>query len=289
MSAALNDPLAGATHLCRCWAVTRQDGQVFGFTDHDVDLSFDGVRFRAGSGLNAFALQQTTGLSVDNSEAIGALQSDAIRDDDIAAGRFDGARVQAWTVVWDNVEARQLDFTGTIGAITRKGPSFTAELRGLTEMLNVSSGRVFHRNCPFVLGDSACGVDLAALTEDATVVEVSDDDVLHIEGVAGHADGWFARGVLELASGDGVGLRGVIKTDRQAGSRRLLQLWTPLPAALRPNDPVRLIAGCDKQLSTCKTKFANIAAFGGFPHIPGEDWLMSVPRHDGQNDGGSLS
>jgi len=36
-------------------------------------------------------------------------------------------------------------------------------------------------------------------------------------------------------------------------------------------------------------KFNNLINFQGFPGIPGEDWLMSVPRTGGVNDGGSLS
>ena len=63
------------THVCRCWAVARKDGVTLGFTDHDQPLSFDGINFAADTGLSALALQQTTGLSVDNTEAVGALSS----------------------------------------------------------------------------------------------------------------------------------------------------------------------------------------------------------------------
>ena len=38
------------------WAVTRTDGEVLGFTDHDCRLSFDGMVFRADTGLTAQAL-----------------------------------------------------------------------------------------------------------------------------------------------------------------------------------------------------------------------------------------
>jgi hypothetical protein len=33
----------GATRLARCWRLTRRDGVVMGFTEHDRALSFDGV------------------------------------------------------------------------------------------------------------------------------------------------------------------------------------------------------------------------------------------------------
>jgi hypothetical protein len=60
----------GVTTVCRAWAVTRTDGLVLGFTDHDQDLEFGAVTFRAETGLTARSLQQQTGLSVDNTEAI---------------------------------------------------------------------------------------------------------------------------------------------------------------------------------------------------------------------------
>jgi len=60
------------TSVARCWALTRRDGRVFGFTDHDRELSFDGIVFRADSGMTARVLEQVTGLAVDNTEAIGA-------------------------------------------------------------------------------------------------------------------------------------------------------------------------------------------------------------------------
>ena len=56
----------GATTICRAWAVTRKDQRVLGFTDHDGDLEFGGIVFRANTGLSARALQLATGLSVDN-------------------------------------------------------------------------------------------------------------------------------------------------------------------------------------------------------------------------------
>ena len=79
----------GATTLARAWAISRSDGVVLGFTDHDRDLEFDGIRFRANSGLTARALQQSSGLAVDNTEALGALSDAALREADLMAGRYD--------------------------------------------------------------------------------------------------------------------------------------------------------------------------------------------------------
>ena len=68
---------------------------------------------------------------------------------------------------------------------------------------------------------------------------------------------------------------------------RQIELWQPLGALIAPGDQVRLEAGCDKRISTCRLKFNNIFNFQGFPDIPGEDWMMSVPKRTGANTGGS--
>ena len=102
----------GATTLARAYELRRKDGLVQGFTDHDRDLSFGGVTYRADTGLTAKALQQATGLSVDNTEAFGALRSDAITEEDILAGRYDGAEVVASLVNWTDVSMRVTQFRG---------------------------------------------------------------------------------------------------------------------------------------------------------------------------------
>ena len=93
MSAALEEHLAsGHTTLCHAWRITRRDGAIFAFTDHDGDLVIEGQVFRAESGLGANAIAQSTGLSVDNTEAIGALSDASIREDEIEQGRLMGPR-----------------------------------------------------------------------------------------------------------------------------------------------------------------------------------------------------
>lgn len=279
----------GQTHVCQCWLIKRRDGHAYGFTDHDRPLSFDGVTFMADSGMSARALSATTGLSVNNTEAVGLLQSDVIDPDDIAAGRFDAAEVTNWLVQWDNVAARQVKFRGTIGEITRSAGAFEAELRGMTDALNQPLGRSYLRSCSAVLGDKTCRFDVddpAYRTE--AVVQRLDDEVLLSLPVAGFNESWFAHGRLTVMDGRAVGMIGAIKHDRSGSGLRQITLWEPM-GGLQVGDTVQLDAGCDKRAETCRIKFDNMVNFQGFPHIPGDDWLVSVPRSDANADGGSLN
>ncbi len=280
----------GTTSLCRCWAIRCKDGRVFGFTDHDLTLAFEGVTFKAESGLSALALQQSTGLSIDNTEAIGALSDAAVRDEDIEAGRFDGAEVLAWLVNWANVDERWLQFRGSIGELHRSGGAFRAELRGLTEALNRPLGRVYQKPCTAVLGDAACGFDRNTpgyfSQRPAEVIE--NARVFCWRGMQDFEPGWFARGRLSVRTGKAAGLWGAIKKDGVKGETRVIELWEPIRMRVSPGDEIRLDAGCDKRMETCRLKFANLLNYQGFPDIPGEDWVMAVPKKTKTNTGGSL-
>lgn len=282
---------SGSTTVCRAWAVTRHDGLVLGFTDHDRDLAFEGVTFRANSGMTARALQQTTGLAVDNSEAMGALSDAAVTEDDLLAGRYDGAEVRAWLVNWAGVEDRVLQFRGSFGEILRAGGAFQAELRGLAEALNQPQGRAYQRSCSAVLGDGACRFDMnqPGYFAERTVEVVTERRVFVFASFAGFEDRWFERGRLVVLSGTAAGVVGVIKNDRMdLTTGREIELWQALGPDVVPGDLVRFEAGCDKRGDTCRVKFSNFRNFRGFPHIPGEDWLTSFPTSAGVNDGGSL-
>lgn len=280
---------SGATTVCRVWAVTRKDGTVFGFTDHDRDLTFDGIVFRANTGLSASALQQSTGLSVDNSEAVGALNAASVTEDDLLAGRFDGARVQAWLVNWRDVADRFLQFTGSFGEITRAGGAFRAELRGLSEALNQPQGRSYLKTCSAVLGDGKCRMNLGlpGYSVEIPVEEVSEGRVFRFGTLGGFDDRWFEKGRARLLSGAGTGAVGIVKTDRIGAVGRVVELWQPIHLRIAAGDTLRLEAGCDKAETTCRGKFNNFLNFRGFPHIPGEDWLISYPVGAQVNDGGS--
>ncbi|MGB7243276.1 MAG: DUF2163 domain-containing protein [Sulfitobacter sp.] len=280
----------GLTTVCHAWAISRKDGVEFGFTDHDLALDFDGINFRADTGLSALALMQSTGLSVDNSEALGALSDASLREDEIEQGRFDGAEVRAWLVNWADTDQRWLQFRGTIGELRRADGGFQAELRGLTEALNRPLGRIYQKPCTAVLGDAACRFDTATAGyfSDQTADGVTDGREFTWDDLDGFEPGWFSRGRLEILDGPARGLWGMIKRDGYDGARRKIELWEPIRAEITLGTGIRLIAGCDKRVETCRLKFNNFVNFQGFPDIPGEDWVMAVPRSSGVNSGGSL-
>ncbi len=152
---------AETTSLCLCWRFERADGEVFGATDHDHSLVFDGVTYAPSAGLEGVTFQSTSGLAPGHAAASGALMLDFISDDALDAGLWDGARVDVWRVDWGAVEHRVVVWSGRLSEVVRQGQSFTAELVSLKADLERMIGRVYARGCDAELGDVRCGVDLA--------------------------------------------------------------------------------------------------------------------------------
>ena len=201
----------GATTLAQCWKITRADGAVLGFTDHDQALSFGGTEYLPL--LDGGEMPARLGPQIDTGEVIGVLRSDALSEEDIAAGLFDAATVEIWRVNWREPSQRALLRRATIGEIVREDGQFRAELRSGQQALNRVRGRLYSPLCDAVLGDARCGV---------------------AEAHAGFA------------------------------------------------------LGCDRRLSTCRDRFANVPNFRGFPHIPGNDFVLKYPRSGDALDGGAL-
>ena len=155
----------GATTLCYIWTLTRKDGAVFGFTDHDCDLRIDGVDYLAASGMGGGSAESVLGFAVDNA-AVQSLLSDArLTPRDIQAGLYDGAVLRCAIVNWQD-PLQRLDLArGLLGEITQKGAQFEAEWIGEGVKLNRSMGRVFSRICDADFGDARCGLNPANFAE----------------------------------------------------------------------------------------------------------------------------
>lgn len=284
--------LAGSvTTLAACWLVTRRDGVVLGFTDHDRSLMVEGVETLPQNGLSGSRTSAGPGLATSASDVAGRLDAAALSETDLAAGLWDGAEVRVYLVNWQAPDEALLLRRAHIGEVRREGLGFTAELRGLAHLLEAPRGRVFSRNCDADLGDHRCKVDLAApgLTVSATVAGSNSADEITVTGIEAQAAGWFAGGRLEVLDGGLAGFATEITRHERIGTDDILHLWLPAPVPLAPGTALDVRTGCDKRFLTCAERFSNAANFQGFPHMPGTDFVLSFPgRNTAENDGGAL-
>lgn len=274
---------SGVTTLARCWVLARRDGVVQGFTDHDADIVIDAVTCRAGTGFTAAEATGRFDLSAAGTEISGALSDASLTEADLAAGRYDAAKIETWLVDWSEPGLRVLTARGTLGEVKREGAAFTAELRGLADLLAQESGRFYTAKCGADLGDARCGVDLSnpAYRGAGAVSTVTGTSQFVASGLDGFAAAWFGAGRLTWTSGANAGLAVEIKQHRVAGGHAVLSLWQAMPEPIATGDAFVATAGCDKTFAICRDRFGNSLSFRGFPHIPGNDFVMSYPTPGG--------
>src|SRR5437868_15184653 len=252
---------------------------IMGFTDHDADLTVAGTLCHADTGLTASEATARLGLQVDGSEIAGALTDDSLAEADLAAGRSDAADIEVHLVDWCEPSLSVLLAKGVLGEVRREGQAFSAEFRSLSARLDEESGRLYTATCSADLGDARCAVDLTALAfhGSGTVATLAGASAFHASGLDGFADGIFTAGKITFTSGANAGFAVEVKTHRRALDGVLIELWQKAPEPIAVADAFTVTDGCDKRFSTCRDGFVNSINFRGFPHIPGNDFVISYP------------
>lgn len=281
---------SGATTLAWAWRIERADGQIFGFTDHDRPFSFGGLTYEPESGFSASEIRAGSDLAVDAQEAAGVISSDRITETDILDGRWDNAKIEVWRINWNDLDQRVLMRRGNIGQIRRGKAAFVAEVRSLAHILNQTVGRTFQYYCDAELGDGRCGINLndPAYRGEGAITAVLADRVFEASGLGGFAAGWFELGFVEWQTGANAGRRAEVSAHSVSGGIARIELFEAPVRPLAIGAQLVIRAGCDKQFSTCKAKFANAINFRGFPHIPGDDTVVRYANRGDRNSGQPL-
>jgi uncharacterized phage protein (TIGR02218 family) len=253
------------------WRVLRRDGVALGFTTHDRDLWFDGVLHRATPGIVPSAIRRSADFQPDSAEVEGVLSHDSISGDDLAAGRFDGARVLIGIVDWETGETQVL-YRGAIGTVSEEAGKFTAELQSRkAELLRDPIPRT-SPNCRASFCGPGCSLSPARFTHEAVLIgsDTGANSVTVSSGAYGPnlvggsirwLDGPHAGSVMNIVAADGL----------------VLMLDTLIDNAVAPGMRAVLREGCDRTLQTCAARFGNAINFQGEPFLPGNDLVARYP------------
>lgn len=252
------------------WRIHRRDGVTLGFVSHDRDLRFDGVLHRAAPGILPSAIRRTAGLSGDSADMQGALAHDSIDDADLAAGRFDGARVEVGAVDWETLDNAVL-YSGSIGDVMREGGSFSADLRSAKAVLEADPVPRTSPTCRAAFCGPGCGLSGARFEHRARLV-ASDADTQRMTFDIAEPDR-FAGGTVRFLDGRATGLTFPVVAAEGAA----LVVDAVLDSVFEPGSRAILREGCDHTLATCTARFGNAVNFRGEPFLPGNDLLSRYP------------
>lgn len=269
----MSDPwLAGpVTSTAFGWRLERADGVTLGFTTHDRDIAIKGVMLRASPGMLPTSIVETVDLETDGLEVSGALTSTEIRVDDLAAGRWDAARLEIFLFDWSDPAADVRILTaGELGAVSHSGVSFEAELLGLTRLLDRPVVPQTSPSCRASFCDAACGLNSLRFRHVRSVASANAEYVSLTTPVPAFD---LAYGTARYLDGLNTGLITDVVTNGVDGLTLACTPRFPLDVGAR----IEIFEGCDKRLETCSERFGNATNFRGEPHLPGNDLLTRYP------------
>lgn len=171
------------TTLCTAWKVKRTDNKEYGFTDFNKDLFFNGIIYYASNGYKASAIKSNSELSVDNLEitsTLGGLSTSTLdgfaspemTESDISAGLWDYAAIQIHKLNYEDLSPEMGSIwlrSGTFGQIVSGRTTVQTEMRGMTQPLQQSTGRIFGPGCAANFGDGNCRKNKADFTFNGVV------------------------------------------------------------------------------------------------------------------------
>ena len=275
---------SGGSSVAHAIVIERTDGELFGFTSHDLPFVLDvtawglassALVFDAKQGLTASNIVSTSGFAVDNLELTTLDDGSLFQREEVVAGVWRNARFRIFRYRWD-VAAPTISndveplMRGWLGEITLGSATLTVELRGLKQKLQQSLGMVSQKTCRSRLGAmglAQCNRSLADLTHAVTVMAVIDKRTFRVSG--GLPEDYLGEGLLTWSTGANAGLTQKVRSHTAAG---VVTLVLPMVLPIAVGDQLTAVAGCRKRLTEdCRGKFGNAINFQGEPHRPNPD------------------
>lgn len=274
-----------AMTLALCVKLTRVDGTIMGFTtyDHNLILSNGDGTFQTYDPSNSFeptSIRQEASQGVDNVEIDGILKSTDITDSDVIAGKYDDATVQVYLCNYRSpADGAITMLNGTIGEITFRDGSFTCEIRSLSQFMQQQIGELISPTCRVLqLGDARCKIALGPYQFARTITVI--DSVYQFRVTDASVTDYYTYGRVWATSGanSGLGITREIKDHNFSTPSAIIVIQEAFPYPFTVGDNLMLEAGCDRQLSSCRDKFANLVNFRAEPYVPGVDQLLRFGR-----------
>ena len=254
-----------------CLRIECTGGTVIRVTRYPRDLVMsNGHVYLTGSGFDFTGFATASGFSPSAIDLDGIFGYAGVTRAAVASGEFDNARGYLFACDFLNpVEDYEPIVASILGKATLVDAGYRFEEMSLADALNQTVGWTYAPTCRHVFGGqdyAGCGLDIAPITVAGTLTSVTGASVVRDALRTEPAD-WFGYGTLQFTSGANADLMPLeIKRHEADGT---LETFAPFYYAPAIGDAYVLIPGCRKRLvEDCKTKWNNVANFGGFPNVP---------------------
>jgi uncharacterized phage protein (TIGR02218 family) len=278
------DPSGQETHhTVTLYEIVRPDGFTLYLTDANAPIVFKGQVFESSSSVQVSAHRKEVSLKDSSTQYLGAITSDKITVEDLAARLYKGTRVLERRIDHRFPFASPLaTHVYTMEETAFDGSQWRADLAGIGARLSVSVGENVVHSCGYVLGAvGSCNALIDAFTQDGVAVTSITNlrnafEATAIPGGAPYIDDYFGYGEFVWLSGNNFGVEARVKSYTETGTAIVLDGKTPFD--IEVGDTFRMKPGCRRRYITdCIAKHNNGINYGGEPYLPRTDKTLQTP------------
>jgi uncharacterized phage protein (TIGR02218 family) len=268
--------------FCRCWTMTRTDGGLLGFTNHDRSLIVGDIDCTPTIAFESTTTTKTAELNVDNIEIKSITDNFYVNESDVRRGLYDEAIIKIYLFDWLNETIVSQVFTGyfgdyTLGYLPTGSRTHQFQTIGISEKLNNSISVKTSSECRHKFLSQGDPVHSCNRTIDSDVqISTFLTDIVNprILQVGFGTDNWIGYLYGEIKFNDGNYAQKVFYIENVGGLYITINEDLPYPPDI--GSSVTLTRHCDKSVAACSI-YDNLANYGGFPRLPGLDVTSSNP------------
>lgn len=264
--------------LADIYTITTASGLTLYYTDFDTDLTYNGVTcLSSGPVLTRGRTRTVIGLEVDTLDVTMVPKAtDLVNGQPMLAAAVSGIFDQATLMLDRAFITGTSTIVGIINMFQGQFADLEVDRTGIKIRVNsfvadlqIKMPRnLYQPGCLNTLFGADCGLSASAWAWYGTV-RYSDCTQV-IDNTLSFPAGYFIRGKLTMTSGPMAGLSRTVKYS-ESGAFVFYQSFPTIPAI---GDTFTVYPGCDKQLTTCISKFNNRSHFRGFPFVPAPETAL---------------
>jgi len=252
------------------YTFTLRDNTVYRYTNYDIDLTWGGNKYlKKGLLIQRSGVSIVTGIQVDSLNIKINAGDDSFYNDVnffklLANGGLDGATLQLKRLFFTDPLSPVGDvwiFSGRVSEVATTRFEANITINSDLELLNIQMPKnLYQPSCIHAVYDTGC----AASKNYVNLIVLNGGSNRIINANIPQSAGWFNEGIIEFLSGANAGVTRTIKTHLT----NQIEVTLTLPNVVQAGDTFRLLAGCDRTMTTCKAKFNNLSNYRGYPYLP---------------------
>ena len=249
----------GIIAIAYCCKFTLATGEIIGLTDRDSNITIGGIVYNSDPEMNV--------VMIHNGKNAGSVEIETMAETntDKPSSSYSLAKIEVFLVNYENVYQRLSVFKGIVHKEVYRSKRLSIYARKeLAYELSKKVCGVFSPQCRAQFCDHHCKLNSAQFTLNGSVEKVLDEHKSFEDSKLVPTNDYYKYGVVKFLTGGNKNLS--LQVCSHSGNSVILA--APAPYPITTGTSYSIIAGCDKNFSTCGEKFRNTMNFRGEPHIP---------------------